>query len=114
MAFSTFITNAYNSVYAHLVHIGDGLIPEGTWKFQVHDLLIVVDNANNHQVSWGILASTIWGLRDFMTQIGFEGVVTFGIYEGAHLVGQGRVVQVRMGRRGEEGEVEVDGGLDGR
>ena len=94
------MTSAYESVFAHLLQSGDGLIPAGTWQFQLDGLQFVVDNANNHQVSWGVLASAVWGVREFMLSMGIAGVVAFSVYDGVNLVGQGRVGQMRTRRSG--------------
>lgn len=48
-------------------------------------------NANNHQITWGVMASAIYALADWMhTQNMFEGG-TFQIYDGPNQVATGRI-----------------------
>ena len=47
-----------------------------------------VENANNHQVTYGVLLSALLGLEKYMSNRGY-GAVQFGLYDGPNQVGQG-------------------------
>lgn len=85
------LDNAYNTVYGHLVTVGDGLIPHGLWATTTPMLSLAVVNADNHQITWGVLASAVWGLRDFMTRSNIYACAYISIFDGVHLVGTGRI-----------------------
>ncbi|KAA6411407.1 MAG: hypothetical protein FRX48_04687 [Lasallia pustulata] len=85
------LNDAYNSVYAHLHTAGDGLLPGGNFDFADHLMVVKVWNSNNHQITWGVLGSALWGLRDFMQEKGVWGVVVFQVLDGSSWVGSGMV-----------------------
>lgn len=85
------IDNAYNIVYAHLTSVGDGLIPHGLWASTSAMLSFSVVNADNHQMTWGVLGSTLWGLKDFMTQSDIYACAYISIFDGINLVGTGKI-----------------------
>lgn len=85
------VNDAYNSVYAHLMTAGDGLLPKGKWSYKDPLLLLSVMNSNNHQMTWGVLASAIWGMKDFMTAENIYACNHFWVYDGINLIGMGRI-----------------------
>ena len=85
------VNDAYNNVYAHLMSVGDGLIPSGAFRFSTPVLTFSVGNANNHQMTWGILASALWGLKDFMTHVDIYACAHIWIFDRIHMVGTGRI-----------------------
>ena len=91
------LSDAYNSVYAHLHSSGDGLVAGGGFKFTVNKMMVDVWNTNNHQLSWGVLGSTLWGLTQYMQTNGEWGSAVFQVFDGSNLVGSGMLSQVRSG-----------------
>lgn len=90
------LNDAYNSIVAHLLTNGDGLIAAGTWSFGQFNGLgrgfnvgVSVRNANNHQLTWGVIGSTVWGLSGFMHDRGIYGAVAFEVWDGVNMVGTG-------------------------
>ena len=50
----------------------------------------MVQNANNHQITWGVLSSAVRGLRDYMAEKGWK-EVGFEVFDGWNQVGTGAV-----------------------
>ena len=67
---------------------GDSVIPSGSFSFSKYSINCQASNANNHQLTWGVMGAAIEALANFMTLYGF-GAARFGIYDGDNLVGQG-------------------------
>ena len=83
------LSDAYNSVYAHLHASGNGLVAGGAFKYTVDRMVVDIWNANNHQCTWGVLGSALWGLRTYMQTIGIWGSAVFQVFDGSNLVGSG-------------------------
>ncbi|MCJ1302716.1 hypothetical protein MMC08_005520 [Hypocenomyce scalaris] len=79
-----------------------GLIPHGSYSASVGyvqtggSVELTVWNANNHQITWGVLSAAVEAMEAFMIQYGF-GEATFSIYDGANEVGEGDV-KTRVGQ----------------
>lgn len=87
----TTISIAHNVIATRIRSLGDGLIDHG--RFSMVGLGGVgVDawNADNHQLTWGVLGEALTALLDYMRIYG-NGAITFNIFDGAHMVGQGTV-----------------------
>lgn len=83
------IVQVYQAMTRHIALEGDGLIgAAGYWAKTVAGLTIRVSNANNHQITWGVFASALLALADYMRQLG-SAEVTFWVYDGPHEVGGG-------------------------
>lgn len=52
-------------------------------------MTFLAKNANNHQLTWGVLKAAIDGLDDYFTSMGKWSDCEFDIYDGPNLVGQG-------------------------
>lgn len=61
----------------------------GGFKFTVNRMVVDIWNTNNHQVTWGVLGSTLWGLRNSMESDGVWGNADFQVYDGNILVAKG-------------------------
>lgn len=92
------LADAYNSILAHLLTNGDGLLAAGTWSFaqanaggRGYKVGVSVRNANNHQITWGLLGSAVWGLGEFMRGRATSGSAVFEVWDGANQVGEGLV-----------------------
>lgn len=55
-----------------------------------NELAVRVWNANNHQVTFGVLGATVHALLEYMMLNGWESVA-FDIYDGKNIVGGGSV-----------------------
>lgn len=66
---------------------GDGPIPHGLFEESVGGMLFRAMNADNHQLTWGVLKAAIDGLHDYFVSTGKWGVGSFDIYDGQHKVG---------------------------
>ena len=76
---------------------GDGLVVGGGFKFTVNKMVVDVWNANNHQVTWGVLANTLWGLAEYMQVNGVWGSAVFQVFDGRNQVGSGMLTVARSG-----------------
>lgn len=83
------LSDAYNSVYAHLHTSGDGLVAGGNFKYTLDRMVVDIWNANNHQCTWGVLGSALWGLMQYMQTNGIWGSAVFLVYDGSNVVGNG-------------------------
>lgn len=87
------LAEAYEIIQQHLETNGDGVMPAGTFDRFPSDegLSITIANANNHQVTWGVLMTAFEALGDWMEQYGY-GSVIFQIYDGPNQVGRGSIL----------------------
>lgn len=58
-----------------------------------------VQNANNHQVTWGVMGAAVQAMLSFMLAYGF-GQAGFRIYDGGVVVGNGIMTRVYGDPRG--------------
>lgn len=69
---------------------GDGDVPGGLITYQSSGLVIISQNANNHQQTWGVLGAGIAALSDYMLAQKEKGYspssVEFLIYDGPNQV----------------------------
>lgn len=87
------LAEVFEIVQQQLEAHGDGVIPARTFDRFPSDegMLVSIMNANNHQVTWGVLQAAIEALGDFMEQYGY-GSVIFQIYDGPNQVGRGSIL----------------------
>ena len=87
------LKGAGRAVSGRIAAQGDGMLQDGrfTW-YQRGDshVTLQVQNANNHQVTYGVLASALAGMELYMWNVGY-GAVQFKLYDGPHQVGQGSI-----------------------
>lgn len=84
--------DAYGSLVSHLSQHGDSVIATGSFDWPVGGQVVLrIINANNHQTTWGVMASAIWALADWMHMNGIFAGGTFDIYDGPKQVGTGRI-----------------------
>ncbi|KAA6414144.1 MAG: hypothetical protein FRX48_02506 [Lasallia pustulata] len=86
--------DAGTGVNQHLAAHQDGPITGGAMNFEQDDMILYVENANNHQVTWGVLGATVETLQDYVRDAlllcGFGwAAISFAIYDGLHQVGRG-------------------------
>ena len=89
-AFQVLLSAVASGVQATIGHAGDGNIAGGALTRDEEGLRFEVKNANNHQVTWGVLGAAVEGLRDYMGEKGWAGV-KFEVYDGRNMVGEGAV-----------------------
>ena len=69
---------------------GDGLIPGGMIQYQNTDLMMISQNANNHQQTFGVLRESITALLEYMRaqkKYGYSpSFVEFNTYDGPNQV----------------------------
>lgn len=88
------LSSAYEHAHQHIESMGDGVIRAlsngRVFQLQgVNGLGLSVFNANNHQTTWGVLASAMVALVDFMAGQGTYCAAAFSIYDGQNEVGTG-------------------------
>lgn len=67
---------------------GDRVIGGNGWYTMVgaRGVRLTAWNANNHQITWGVLAAALVALKDYMSVQNWYGAVTFDIYDGVNRV----------------------------
>lgn len=90
----TVLANAAQVIFDHILAVGDGNIfggkfqwPEGEFS-PSQPVFLKVWNANNHQVTWGVMHASIAALVNYMSKHGW-GLGWFNIYDGGVQVGYG-------------------------
>lgn len=82
---------AHNVIATRIRSLGDGPIDNGRYSMVgLGGVGVNAWNADNHQLTWGVLGAALTALLDYMRIYG-NGAITFNIFDGAHMVGQGTV-----------------------
>ena len=90
------LSKAYKNLLGHIERSGDGVmqaLPNGR-IFQLQagrDLNLIAFNSNNHQTTYGVLASAFLALVDYMAGQGTYCAAAFTIYDGKNEVGTGSI-----------------------
>lgn len=85
------ISLAHNVISTHIRQSGDGPVDNGRYSMiGLGGVAVMAWNANNHQLTWGVLGAALRGVLDYMRIFG-NGDITFNIFDGAHMVGHGTV-----------------------
>lgn len=84
--------HVYLDIVGHMFVDGDHeLVAHGAFTFAgAQGLLFTAANANNHQLTYGVLAEAVEALTSYMRGAGF-GRALFTIFDGANAVGSGRI-----------------------
>ena len=87
----------------HLRANGDGVISGGTFTFQLSGLEVFIHDSNNHQVTWGVLDSSLRALKEYFDELqlkdgAYPGSVTFVVHDGKNEVATGAIGSVQHGR----------------
>ena len=90
------LANAYFGVQDHIAQHGDGLLEHGIFMFDLLaseniDCHFYAANANNHQLTWGVVGAAIHALSNYMLTENNAGTATFTIFDGNTEVGFGSV-----------------------
>ena len=74
---------------------GDGLMEVHSggeiFRWLQGGIAVTVQNANNHQTTWGVLRAAISGVGDCMFANAAEWAVSFRIVDGGNIVGTGTI-----------------------
>ena len=84
------LDEAYSYVQGTISLLGDGLVPGWGMNWARHGFSVRAKNANNHQITMGVLGAAIDALRDYVVKEG-GGTLTFDIYDGENQVGIGSI-----------------------
>ena len=85
------LNDAGNLILETIEQLGDGVIPRGWFDISGEDnLWLTVNNANNHQMTWGVLAAAVVALVDYMESSQW-GTTTFKLFDGVNEVGVGSI-----------------------
>lgn len=86
------LRGAYESLTSHVWHNGDSVMATGSFDWPVGGQVVLrIMNANNHQITWVVMASAIYALADWMHTQNIFGGGTFEIYDGPNQVAAGRI-----------------------
>ena len=86
------LDQAYQNIIQTIANNHDGII--GTQGFRwlgAQATTLVAQDANNHQLTWGVLGAALSAVKDFMNSNGEWGTVTFDIFDGDNQTGQGSI-----------------------
>lgn len=80
----------------HIARHGDGLLEHGVFMFDLLaaeniDCHFYAANANNHQLTWGVVSAAIQAISNYMIVENNAGIATFQIFDGGTEVGFGSV-----------------------
>lgn len=94
MGVNRLLSSAHNLAQEHIESMGDGVIRTLSngrilQLQEVNGLAMSVFNTNNHQTTWGVLASAVLALVDYMAGQGTYCAAAFSIYDGHNEVGTG-------------------------
>ncbi|KAA6406958.1 MAG: hypothetical protein FRX48_09256 [Lasallia pustulata] len=89
------LIDSYNQVGEALKANGDGPIIKGVFQLTRYGLLLAAKNANNHQLTRGVLEAAITATWQYMRSRQYggrsQGTVTFQIFDGLNQVGTGSI-----------------------
>lgn len=79
----------------HIIHlveaVGDTTVTDGVFNWPTNNgLVLKAWNANNHQLTYGVLGAALDAVADYMNFHGFCRA-TFAVFDGANQVGEGVV-----------------------
>ena len=83
------LEQALLAIHLHIEAHGDGDVPRGEARWAGNDGTVLrVANANNHQLTWGVLGVAIQGVKSVLGE-GALGRASFVIFDGRNMVGRG-------------------------
>lgn len=82
---------AYDTVQTTQVHQGLGLVAGGEFVQFGAEAVLRMWNANNHQLTWGVVGLVVIGLLDFISTQPNAAAIVFKIFDGANQVGAGQI-----------------------
>ena len=91
------LTNAYYTVQGYAILGGDALVAGGRFLYPGDGILFKVWNTNNHQLTWSVLRTALWAMKDFINSMNEFKTMAFAIYDGVNMVGKGTITMVENG-----------------
>lgn len=86
------LSQAIHEITLVIASHGDGLTTDGMYQLEGLDrLMLLAWNADNHQLTWGVLRQAFYALFDYMERNDNFGAARFDIYDGNHQVGEGMI-----------------------
>lgn len=70
---------------------GDHILTGGNYEYLRDGMIVEAYNVNNHQLTLGVLRSSLSALRSFITAYQVVGTIVLNIYDGANWVGWGSI-----------------------
>lgn len=86
------LLNVFNQLSRRIQERGDGVVENGVYKWgpsRSGALVASFMNANNHQLTYGVVYSAVAAVRDYMVREGDYGLLSFDIWDGDNQVGTG-------------------------
>lgn len=87
--------DAHNDVLGWVSEHGDSVLAQGYVTYEEYGLQLHFENANNHQLTWGVVGSAtfaLWGYVNWLTSTwGAVGAITFEVFDGLAQVGTGQL-----------------------
>lgn len=84
---------AFNSTREEIKTGGDRVIRFGQWGYPQYGVAVFFDDANNHQLTWGVLGSALIAIESYMQMIRAAGAqpgsLKFDVFDGKNQVGIG-------------------------
>lgn len=82
---------AYDTVRNYQAQQDLGLVPGGEFVQEGTGAVLRVWNADNHQLTWGVVGVVVTGLLDLISLRPHAPTVVFKIFDGVHQVGMGQL-----------------------
>ena len=91
------LIDCYNIVVETMAGQGDGPIIDGVFKLSRYGLVLMARNANNHQLTRGVLEGALTAAWQYMRvrqyKAGSQATISFKIYDGVNQVGDGTITR---------------------
>lgn len=89
------VINVIDACYKLILHSiqqhGDVILPGGYFNWMgINGIAVEAINANNHQLTWGVLAAALKAVKQYMEANGYR-QAHFDIYDGENMVGKGLI-----------------------
>lgn len=89
MATINVIDACYKLIVFAIQKHGDEILPGGYFNWMgINGIAVEAMNANNHQLTWGVLGAALKALKQYMESNGYR-QAHFDIYDGENMVGKG-------------------------
>ena len=84
------LDEAYSLTQSYIREYGDEVIWGGVFDWTTNGLHLRMQNANNHQLTFGVLGAALYAVSDFMTKNGWS-AASFRVWDEEAWVGAGTV-----------------------
>lgn len=86
------LLNLFNQLTRKIQRGGDSVISGGVYRWGSgfpHAIVVSFMNANNHQLTYGVVRSAVAAVKGYMASDGDYGLMSFDIWDGDNQVGTG-------------------------